>query len=146
MDKSAFLDELRLEVGLVSDHANSQHEFFNGIIQVFGKYIKHGFSAGLYKSQVDFFKLIACAGDGAYDAMELFGEGHLSLCAIRGRISILDLEYSSRILAPFYEGHHLIGIIVFDLPKVEYEVTEEDLIFVREICRHIELNQNQYSN
>lgn len=145
MDKSAFLDELRLEVGLVSEYANSKNEFLNGIIQVFGKYIKQGFSTGIYKSQDRFFKLIASVGDEAYNPIEPFGEGQLSICAIRGRISTIDLEQSIRLLAPFYEGHHLIGIIVFSLPKIEYEVTEEDMIFVREVCRHIELNQSHFS-
>ncbi|MEB1809923.1 MAG: hypothetical protein LPK26_21950 [Bacillaceae bacterium] len=146
MDKSAFLDELRLEVGLVSEYANSQNEFFNGIIQVFGKYIKQGFSTGMYKSHDCFFKLIASVGDEAYNVIELFGEGPLSICAIRGSISTIELENKIRLLAPFYEGHHLIGIMVFSLPKIEYEVTEEDMIFVHEVCRHIELNQSHYSN
>ncbi|WP_209123700.1 hypothetical protein [Alkalihalobacillus sp. BA299] len=146
MDKSDLLDEIRLEVGLVTEYANSQSEFYHGIIEAFGKYIIEGYSVGIYLTDDISFQLVSSVGSISYETKEFFGHGHLSLCAIKGHISTIDLGYSIRLFAPFYENHHLIGILVFHLPKMKYQITEEDLIFVQEICRHIELNQNQYSN
>ncbi|OLO40732.1 hypothetical protein BTR23_04465 [Alkalihalophilus pseudofirmus] len=148
MDKSAMLDEIRLDVGLVSNYAKTQYEFYYGIIQAFGKSMLKGHSAGIYKTNEGYFELITSVGEDLedlYEEREKFGQGYLSICAIKGQFYTIPLGSRIRIFAPFYEGHHLMGVLVFNVPQSEYMITEEDRIFLREICRHIELHQGQYS-
>ncbi|WP_078554953.1 hypothetical protein [Bacillus alkalicellulosilyticus] len=145
MDKSQFLDELRLEVGLVPDYAGTIQEFYKGVIQALGKNTIEGFSAGIYIVTDYVFCLIEQVGKGLFMEREKFGSGELSKCAIRGETTIVQYHDTNSIMAPFYDGHHLIGIINIYIPVHRYDISEEDMIFFHEVSRFIEAQQkNKY--
>ncbi len=146
MNKSDILDELRLEVGLVPEYANTLREFYTGVVQVLGKDINEkDYTVSIYETKESSFQLISSSGKPHHPILETFGEGLLSLCAIRGKVSTYPIENYQSVIAPFYSGHHLLGMLIVDLPTNEYEITDEDFIFMREVSRFIEVQQKRYN-
>lgn len=142
--KSELLDEIRLEVGMVADHADNLCEFYLGIVEVFGKYMEDQYAVGLYLVKETEFQLVASIGILNYQEKELFGEGNLSICAIRGMVSLHELYFQKSLLTPFYHGHHLQGVLVINVPKQTHRISEEDYIFLKELSRFIERQQKRY--
>lgn len=144
MNKSDILDEIRLEVGKVPDYADNLQEFYLGIVGSIGKYLANHQAVGLFLVKDQTFQLVASIGVLNYCEKEMFGKGNLSLCAIRGGVSTHELFYQMSLLTPFYNGHHLTGILVVNVPKHSYHISEEDYIFLKELSRFIERYQKRY--
>ncbi|MGO4887944.1 hypothetical protein ACJ2A9_09310 [Anaerobacillus sp. MEB173] len=144
MNKSQFLDELRMEVGLVGDYASDLREFYGGIVKAVGNCLHKKSAVALYKTDNFQFQLFTSAGDIHENESEKFGEGPLSLCAIRSRPIILPKDNYNRLFTPFYEGHHLKGIFFIECHCNEYKFTNDDVIFLDEVSRYIESNHQRY--
>ncbi|UOE92996.1 hypothetical protein [Alkalihalobacillus sp. LMS39] len=145
MDKSQFLDELRLEVGLVSDYAKNINEFYRGVVHAIGNHAKsQSMSVAIFIVEQESFVLYECIGTCPYPPIEKFGEGQLSLCAIRGGETVFSEETEERMLTPFYSGHHLLGILYLSVPSYEYSITEEDLVFLQEVSNYMTNKQTQF--
>ncbi|MBU8906745.1 hypothetical protein [Desertibacillus haloalkaliphilus] len=146
MNKSDLLDELRLEVGQVLDYAQSLTEFYRGIVWTIGEHLTEGFAVGLYISHPPHFELCSSVGEVSPGRFERFGEGMLSISAIRSHLLVQETASRNCIISPFFEGHHLKGFFVIETPKMEYPLTEEDIIFVKEVTRFIEVHHIYYQN
>lgn len=144
MNKSDKLDELRLEVGMVADQALTRLDFYFGIINSIGKYIPDQFAVAIYYCDDCFFSSIANYGDITEKNREKFGDGAFSICGIRGKIVIINECGRYKVYAPFYERQQLIGVFYVEYSDCDYKVTDEDLIFLNEIIRYIEIKGQRY--
>ncbi|WP_100404622.1 hypothetical protein [Bacillus solitudinis] len=144
MDKSELLDELRLEVGAVPDYARTLHDFYKGIVEKLVSRMNDRFTVCLYETTNRAFVLKVSAGREIDKKYVPFGEGALSLAAIRGEILYLRNPEIQSLYIPFYFGHHLLGQLVFQAPLELYELTEDDFVFVKEISKFIEVQYKRY--
>jgi hypothetical protein len=144
MDKSSFLDELRLEVGLVREQVQTLSSFYIGIIRKIGEMMNGSSSVSIYETAETSFKMKACSGPSYLNRAIPFGEDILSLVAIRGSLVFQVENDMQKVFLPFYNKHHLLGIIVFHVPIESYKVTEEDFIFIREVGRFIEVQHETF--
>ncbi|MFN7251003.1 MAG: hypothetical protein ACK4M9_09450 [Anaerobacillus sp.] len=139
MNKSDKLDELRLEVGMIADRVSTRHEFYLGIINTIGKHLPKRFGVAIYLSQNGQFSYLIGTKHISEKKLVKFGEGMFSICSIRGKVTIDSEEGKTKAYAPFYDGHHLIGILYVECQNAEYIVSDEDQIFLHEITRFIEV-------
>ncbi|WP_096199190.1 hypothetical protein [Bacillus sp. FJAT-45350] len=146
MNKSQMLDELRLEIGLVPEYATTVKEFYIGIVKAIGSRIRVKYGVGIYEMKGSHFQMLCSMGSTQHRVIEPFDDSPFSTSAIRGNTFIHTNNNYRSIISPFYNGHHLIGFIVIDLPERDYFITEEDVIFVKEVSRFIEVQHNRYSN
>ncbi|MDV2685271.1 hypothetical protein RYX56_12985 [Alkalihalophilus lindianensis] len=145
VDKSQLLDELRLAVGSVPDYARTLTDFYNGIVHKLVSNMNNQFSVCLYETKVDRFIQVAFAGLSPCEEVIIsFGEGLHSIAAIRGGMVFKVEGEMQLIIAPFYYGHHLIGVLSFQIPVANYEISEDDLVFIKEVTRFIESNYKYY--
>jgi L-methionine (R)-S-oxide reductase len=146
VDKSDKLDELRLKVGMIADQVNTRNEFYSGIINTIGRHLPGEFGVALYSCLYGYFSHLVSYGEITEKKVVKYGDGMFSICSIRGKVTIHTKAGSVKAYAPFYDGHHLIGILIIECQDDNYEVTEEDFIFLREITRFIEVKIKQYKN
>lgn len=144
MSKSDKLDELRLEIGMVADRVLTRMDFYFGIINSIGKHIPEQFGVAIYYCDDCFFSCIASYGDVTEENREKFGDGAFSICSIRGKVVINNECGRYKAYAPFYEGQQLIGVLYIECVNCDYDVTDEDLIFLEEIIRYIEIKGQRY--
>jgi len=145
MNKSDKLDELRLAVGLVADQALTRLDFYNGVVNSIGKHLPEQFAVAIYCCDDHFFSCIAGYGGITEKKLEKFGDGMFSICSIRGKVIINNECGNQKAYAPFYDGQQLVGIFYAECTDFQYEVNEEDLIFLKEITRHIEVKGKCYN-
>jgi hypothetical protein len=145
MDKSNFLDELRLEIGLVRDQVQTLSSFYVGITRKFANLMQNRLSSvSIYETTDTAFVMKVCAGPCYVERLVPFGESVLSLVAIKGKLVFIEEDNMQKVFLPFYRKHHLLGIITGHIPKDSYQITEEDLIFVKEVGRFIEVQHETF--
>ncbi|WP_332693814.1 hypothetical protein [Halalkalibacter lacteus] len=144
MDKSNLLDELRLEIGLVREQVQTLSSFYVGITRTIGNLMKGRFSVSIYESTDTTFVMKVCYGPCYLDRSLPFGDGILSLVAIRGEFVFQVEGGIQKLFLPFYKEHHLLGIIVLHVPTENYQATEEDFIFIKEVGRFIEVQHETF--
>ena len=144
MKKSDKLDQLRLEVGMIADVVQSVEEFYSGVIHTIGSRIPIDFGVAIYRCEEYYFSLFSGSGDLSESEEVKFGDGLFSISAIRGKLVSSEEDGRFKVFSPFYEQHHLIGMIVVEIPLASYQVSEEDLIFIRELTRFIEIRRKKY--
>lgn len=145
MDKSNLLDELRLEIGLVREQVQTLSSFYVGITRKFANLMKNRLtSIAIYETMDYAFMLKVCAGPCYLGRSVPFGEGILSSVAIQGKLLHLEDDDLQKVFLPFYKGHHLLGIIVGHIPKDGYQITEDDLVFIKEVGRFIEVQHETF--
>lgn len=142
-EKSRFLDQLRFDVGRVPDRAHTLKDFYLGILNAIGKNLSKEFSIGLFLVKNNKFYLIGRIGQLLFLEKEKFGEGDLSICAIRGEASVFEYETNNILCCPFYNGHHLLGVFVICVHNT-YKINEDDIIFLKELSRFIEQKRKDY--
>ncbi len=146
MKKSDKLDELRLEVGMVADQVDTREKFYIGIINTIGNHLPIGFGVAIYNCVDGFFINFISCGKITEKKYVKYGDCMFSICSIRGKVTIHTEEGSIKAYAPFYDGHHLIGILFIECQDENYKVTEEDFIFLEEITRYMEVKGREYSD
>lgn len=146
VNKSDKLDELRLEVGMIADRVQTIQDFYCGIIEAFKKLIPPQFGVAIYRCHDGYFSLMTGFGNISEKKRVKYGEDMFSICSIRGKVTITINQNKQKVFAPFYDGHHLIGILYFECPYAKYEVTDEDLYFLKEITRFIEVKRKYFQN
>ncbi|OIJ09750.1 hypothetical protein BKP35_14760 [Anaerobacillus arseniciselenatis] len=146
MNKSDKLDELRLEVGMVADKVNTREDFYSGIINIIGSHLPVGCGVAIYGCDNGYFSNIVSYGKVNEKKYSKYGDCMFSVCSIRGKVTIQTEANSIKAYAPFYDGHHLIGILFIEFQTVNYKITEEDFIFLEEIARYIEIKGVQYND
>ncbi|MFC0558764.1 hypothetical protein [Halalkalibacter alkalisediminis] len=145
MDKSKLLDELRLEIGRVRDQVQTLSSFYVGITSKFANLMQNNLSSiAIYETTEHAFIMKVCAGPCYIERKVPFGESILSSVAIRGKIIIEEDVHLQKVFLPFYKNHHLLGIVVGHIPKESYTITEDDLVFIKEVGRFIEVQHDTF--
>jgi hypothetical protein len=145
MDKSNLLDELRLEIGLVRDQVQTLSSFYVGITRKLANVIQDRMtSVAIYETTDYSFIMKVCAGPCYIERRVPFGEGILSLVAVQGKLILQEDDIFHKVLLPFYKGHHLLGVVVAHIPKDSYQITEDDLVFIKEVGRFIEVQHDTF--
>ncbi|WP_227935665.1 hypothetical protein [Alkalihalobacillus deserti] len=145
MDKSNLLDELRLEIGLVREQAQTLSSFYIGITRKFAKFIDNSWtSVAIYETTDDAFIMKVCVGPSYIERKVPFGEGILSSVAIQGKLIVQEDDILQKVFLPFYKNHHLLGVVVGHVPKEIYQITEDDLVFIKEVGRFIEVQHETF--
>ncbi len=146
MNKSDKLDELRLEVGMIADRVSTRNDFYRGIINTIGTHLPNSFGMAIYHCENGYFHRFISFGYLSEHKVEKYGDGLLSICGIRGNLTIHNEHNKTLAYAPFYDGHHLLGILLAECQDPSYVVTEEDIIFLEEISKFIGLRSKTFSN
>ncbi|RXI98160.1 hypothetical protein DS745_17620 [Anaerobacillus alkaliphilus] len=137
MNKSDKLDELRLEVGMIADRVSTCNDFYIGIINTMGNLLPHQFGVAIYNCSNGYFSHFIGYGNLSEPKVVKYGDGMFSICSIRGEVTIHKSQGKTLAYAPFYDGHHLKGILLAECQDARYDVTEEDIIFLEEISKFI---------
>ncbi|GAE28017.1 hypothetical protein JCM9140_4203 [Halalkalibacter wakoensis JCM 9140] len=145
MDKSAFLDELRLEIGQVREQVRTLSSFYVGITRKFANIMHKHSSVAIYEVSNCNFIMKVCAGPCYLERSLAFGDGVLSKAAIKGDLFFEVDRNMQKLLLPFYKKHHLLGILILHIPLSCYSVTEDDFIFLKEVGRFIEVQHETFS-
>ncbi|KHF40838.1 hypothetical protein [Halalkalibacter okhensis] len=144
MDKSYFLDELRLEIGLVREQVQTLSSFYIGITRKFATIMDDRSSVSIFVATDRDFVMKVCAGPCYVDQTMPFGEGILSEVAIKGDL-LFQIEKDMQIIyLPFYKSHHLLGVMVFYISLDSYVVSDDDFIFIKEVGRFIEVQHETF--
>ncbi|WP_332632250.1 hypothetical protein [Halalkalibacter flavus] len=144
MDKSYFLDELRLEIGLVREQVQTLSSFYSGITRKFANIMDNRSSVSIYEATDREFIMRVCAGPCYLDQLMSFGEGTLSEVAIKGDLFHQVEQDMQIIYLPFYKTHHLLGIMVLYVPLDYYVVSDDDFVFLKEVGRFIEVQHETF--
>ncbi|MCT8139087.1 hypothetical protein H1D32_16095 [Anaerobacillus sp. CMMVII] len=145
-EKSDKLDELRLEVGMIAERVSTLPDLYLGVINTIGGHLTKNFGVAIYICQDGFFSYLFGFGNISEKKIVKYGEGMFSICSIRGKVTIHNQNNKTMAYAPFYNGHQLNGILFVECEEAQYIVTEEDIIFLEEISRFIEIRSKQYNN
>ncbi len=146
MNKSDKLDELRLEVGMIAEQVSTQEDFYFGIIHTIARLLPPKFGVAIYLCFDNHFTCLVDSGKISEKKIVKYGDGMFSICSIRGKVTIHNEVGHTKAYAPFYDGHHLVGIFYAECQDINYDVTEEDLIFLKELTKFIENKGKQYSS
>lgn len=133
MRKADLLDELRAEVGVVSDKTNrSVNELYRFVTYTLHNKMDAYQYTGIYLVSGWYFRRFCEAGISPHPPAVRFGEGLHSLAAARGGIVREQVEEEVHVLVPFYRNHHLIGqLVVFGKAEM---IDDEDIAFFAELA------------
>lgn len=146
MRKSDFLDQLRLEVGLVYDYAVSKDDFFRKVLYRIYELVEKKCTITVYKpmGEGDFCKEFVI-GKSREKKTPPFGLGFLHLCS--SNISVLVKKKNDQvILSPIYGNGKLEYILVCNVNSSSYFFSEQDMQFVDELIRFIEAKNATFTN
>lgn len=146
VDKSDKLDELRLEVGMIAERVSTEKDLYVGIINTIGTHLPAQFGVAIYQCNEGCFSNLVGYGQLSEKKVVKFGDGMFSICAIKGKVTIHSEAGVVKAYAPFYNGHHLLGIFFAECHDQFYDVNDDDIVFLEEITRFIEVRVKDYFN
>ncbi|PTX65054.1 putative methionine-R-sulfoxide reductase with GAF domain [Melghirimyces profundicolus] len=134
MRKADLLDEVRAEIGVVSDRLNGSVErLYRSVAKVLYQKVPAYRYAGVYLTSGYQFREFCGAGFCPHVPVVPFGQGLFSLAAARGSVVREQTGAQVEIFVPFYRGHHLIGqLVVVGTPV--HHIDEEDIALFNEIA------------
>ncbi|MCD8500714.1 MAG: hypothetical protein LRY71_02325 [Bacillaceae bacterium] len=144
MRKSDELDQLRLDIGMIAETAQTLNEFYREITKTLKDTFSFDFGSAIYCCNDDYFSLYTYSGSLTEEEKVKFGDGLFSLSAIRASLVSVKQDGRFKVISPFYDKHHLSGFLVMEFPIADYNVSEEDLVFVKELTRFIELRHKRF--
>ncbi|GGE22902.1 hypothetical protein GCM10011571_26210 [Marinithermofilum abyssi] len=113
MRKADLLDELRADIGVVSDKLEGEiHKLYEFSIRTLYDKVPEYCFAGIYLADQYRFRCVCHAGYSSLPPVIRFGEGLHSVAAARGGVVREVVGKRTEVYVPFYRGHHLIGEIV----------------------------------
>lgn len=113
MRKADLLDELRSEIGVVSDQCFGQLDrLYQFVCNVLVEKVDVYQSVSIYFTEAEHFQQRFHQGKRLLPEQIPFGEGYFSMAAVRGSVVREKVGLRTMIFVPFYQGHHLIGEIV----------------------------------
>ncbi|QKG84818.1 hypothetical protein GXN76_10255 [Kroppenstedtia pulmonis] len=134
MRKADLLDEIRAEIGVVSDGLNGDiTELFEFTVQSLYRKVPAYQCVGVYLVSNGKFRCMCQAGQRYLSPIIPFGEGLHSLAAARGGVVREQSENRTEVYVPFYRGHHLIGELVM-IGEPGESIDEEDISLFCEIA------------
>jgi L-methionine (R)-S-oxide reductase len=138
MRKADLLDEIRAEIGVVSDRLGGSIErLYRFVPQVLYEKVSAYRYVGVYLTSG--YQFTEFYGAGCYSLMTVvpFGCGLHSVAAARGGVVREQTGDQVEVYVPFYRGHHLIGELVVVGTPVR-SVDEEDIALFCEIASLLE--------
>ncbi|WP_096435591.1 hypothetical protein [Alteribacter populi] len=141
MNKSDLLDELRLEVGRAYDYAVSQQDFIGKVGQAIFDGTKRILTIVIYRVDCQKVKPLhfygnsfVLGGDGH------FGDGALNIC-LANRSVILRQDNKQTLHIPICDDGKIRYIFSLKISAAYYTVTEQDLLFLEELSRFVEVKR-----
>ncbi|MBA4542584.1 MULTISPECIES: hypothetical protein [Thermoactinomyces] len=113
MRKADLLDELRAEIGAMSDKYSSELEKLYQFVcnSLFDNMADYQW-VSIYLVEDFSFCLKFERGQTELPPVIPFGEGFMSLAAARGSVVRERIWNRTEVYVPFYHGHHLVGVLV----------------------------------
>jgi L-methionine (R)-S-oxide reductase len=113
MRKADLLDELRSEIGVVSDKcARRVEKLYESVCEILVKNMPAYEWVSIYLTEGTSFCLKHERGRRGLPDVFPFGEGWMSIAAVRGGVVREKIGNRTEVYVPFYRGHHLIGVFV----------------------------------
>ncbi|MFC4076592.1 hypothetical protein [Salinithrix halophila] len=134
MRKADLLDELRAEIGVVSDKVDRQvHTLYRFVIQTLHSRVPGYRYAGIYLTAPGMFRCFCRAGSSTLSPVVRFGQGLFSLAAARGGVVREQVGGRTEVYVPFYRSHHLIGELVIIGDSTD-SIDDEDIALFCELA------------
>ncbi|RAL25976.1 hypothetical protein [Thermoflavimicrobium daqui] len=134
MNKADLLDELRAEIGVVSDNCHGQiKELYQFVCKRLYEKVAGYQSVSIYLTNEYSFFCYICHGSNALPLVIPFGEEILSLGALHAGVMMKRVGTRLLAVAPFYRGHQLIGELVVQ-GNLQDEMDDEDLSLFHELA------------
>jgi L-methionine (R)-S-oxide reductase len=146
MRKVDLLDELRSEIGVVSDKCADQvNDLYQFVCESLQKKMPGYQWVSIYLVQDYAFVLRHDEGERILPQSIPFGEGLISVAAARGSMVRERLSGRVEVYMPFYRGHHLIGVLVV-IAKRANVIDEEDVSLFMELASLFETKVEKYNS
>ncbi|MGA8941380.1 MAG: hypothetical protein WB502_01485 [Thermoactinomyces sp.] len=130
MRKADLFDELRAEIGSVSDQCSNQIEpLYHFVCEILVQRVNDYHWAAIYLTDKYSFYLCSVYGNTNLPELVPFGEDQLSVVAARGEVVIKHRHGKIGIYVPFYRGHHLVGVLMVEGSHLD----DEDVALLEEI-------------
>lgn len=138
MEKSDFLDELRLKVGLAFDYANNHEDFLKKVVQTLYSIVGHQCMITVYEPSSDagLKKRYVLGNIEQSGKTDFPGEGFLSVCGIPSSL-VFTKDGIQTIAAPVISFGNVEYVLVFTVSKQSYSLSRQDYVFVDELVRFI---------
>jgi L-methionine (R)-S-oxide reductase len=145
MRKADLLDELRSQIGVVSDRCRGDLDVLyqsvcDKMMELMGGY---RWTAIYMKEKTEFLCRFQC-GQRSLPEQIPFGEGNISLAAVRGGIVWERAGDRVEVYAPFYRGHHLTGVLVV-VAEAEGAIDDEDVSLICELTSLFEAKMKEHN-
>lgn len=134
MLKADLLDELRSQIGVMADRCDDDIEqIFPSVCDVLVNQVDAYQSVLIYLVDSFYFKKCYYSGKNNMLDRYRFGDGKLSIAAVRGNLVCEKRAAQMEVYVPFYSGHHLKGIFIV-LGRKSASLDDEDLSFFCEVA------------
>ncbi|WP_444684116.1 hypothetical protein [Alkalicoccus luteus] len=144
MNKSDFLDEMRLEVGLAYDYAVSQEDFMVRILKTIHAAGRKQAVLTIHQYSDDGMKLKYALGiRGLSKEQETLGQGFLFPERLQ-MTSYVKKGRDQALYLPVYAGNRLTYMISVKLIDSDYRISNQDLIFAQELVQFIQAKQSTF--
>ncbi len=143
MRKADLLDELRSEIGVVSDKSACDiGKLYQFVCDILVERVPVYQSVSIYIAHSAAFQLKYHKGNRLLPEKVPFGEGLFSLAAVRGGIVREKIGTRTEVFVPFYRGHHLVGeLVVISVPGGI--IDDEDVTLFCELASLFESKVNE---
>ncbi|CAM3962085.1 hypothetical protein [Alkalicoccus chagannorensis] len=147
MKKSDFLDDMRLEVGLAYDYAESREDFMVKVLQTLYHSGGQEMSLTIHKWEGGRKRLFYALGmNRLTKKQETLGNGFFFPGSSR-MVTYTSCHGSHALFLPvFSEREELQYVITMKLIDSAYKVTRQDMIFVQELLQFIQAKQSTFSS
>ncbi|MBA4601206.1 hypothetical protein [Thermoactinomyces mirandus] len=130
MRKADLFDELRAEIGAVSDRCSNQIEtLYHFVCEILVQRVNDYNWSAIYLTDEYSFYLCSVYSNNYLPEVIPFGEDFLSVVAARGEVVIKHKNEKTGIYVPFYRGHHLVGVLMVEGSNLD----AEDVALLEEI-------------
>lgn len=148
MNKSDFLDELRLEVGLAFDYAKNKDDFVQRVLRGIYSYLEKTVDCSLnvYEmSEKGTLNIKYSIGSKKETKENQFGFGLINQTSLQTRV-LLELDHKQILLVPIREEDVLKYVFKLQLNNYSHTYTNDDIDFINEVVRFIEVRQKRFCN
>lgn len=142
MQKADLLDELRAEIGMMSDREPIDFPtFYQFVCSTIKKNMEDYSSVSIYQTERGKFYREYHAGESLYPLNVALGDDLLTVSGMRGEMVWEKIENHHYLAFPFYRGHHLVGSLMVIVPE-ENKLEEEEILFLGELINLFESKEN----
>lgn len=144
MNKSDFLDELRLKVGLAYDYAENRDDFIVRVLKTIYTISKKKGSITIHcYHQGEYVLKYALGMRGLSKEQVQLGSGFLFANRFRS-VSFVRRGENQVLFLPVYEKKSLVYVISMRLINSNYRFTKQDMIFAEELVHFIETKSSTF--